>query len=188
MKDQRSPTEDDEPWWALGLTPKPGGNPPDIPPHFLYDPEDDVYWNPLRPSWMRPRTTPPVIDRRVLPDGEVEEWERPATIPDDFIYDPETHSYYPPGEPSMFDAEAFMREFREEMDNRSEEERRKGLITVDQLRAAGALDFPAAWRKSLGGGERDLFSDLVDDDAPSSEKQQPPRTDADSDKAADELP
>ena len=28
------------------------------------------------------------------------------------------------------------------------------LITVDELRAAGALDVPAAWRKSLGGEER----------------------------------
>ena len=37
----------------------------------------------------KPRTTPPVIDRRVLPNGEVEEWERGPTIPDDFIYDPE---------------------------------------------------------------------------------------------------
>lgn len=41
------------------------------------------------------------------------------------------------------------------------------LITVDELRAAGALDVPPAWRKSLGAApvERDLFSDLEDDDA-----------------------
>lgn len=39
------------------------------------------------------------------------------------------------------------------------------LISVDELRAAGALDVPPAWRKSLGGAaERDLFSDLVDDE------------------------
>ncbi len=47
---------------------------------------------------------------------------------------------------------------------------RPHLISVDELRAAGALDVPAAWRKSLGGddaGERDLFSSLRDDDAPS---------------------
>jgi hypothetical protein len=37
------------------------------------------------------------------------------------------------------------------------------LITVDELRAAGALDVPAAWRKSLGE-ERDLFSELIGDD------------------------
>jgi hypothetical protein len=30
------------------------------------------------------------------------------------------------------------------------------LITVDELRAAGALEVPDAWRKSLGV-ERDLF-------------------------------
>ena len=28
------------------------------------------------------------------------------------------------------------------------------LISVDELRSAGALDVPAAWRKSLGGEER----------------------------------
>ena len=33
------------------------------------------------------------------------------------------------------------------------------LISVDELRAAGALDVPAAWRKSLGG-EPDLFAGL----------------------------
>jgi hypothetical protein len=38
------------------------------------------------------------------------------------------------------------------------------LITVDELRAAGALDVPASWRKSLGPEERDLFSDLIEED------------------------
>lgn len=38
------------------------------------------------------------------------------------------------------------------------------LISRDELLAAGALDVPPAWRKSLGGGERDLFSDIGDDD------------------------
>lgn len=46
--------------------------------------------------------------------------------------------------------------------------KRPHLISVDELRAAGALDVPPAWRKSLGGPlggnvERDLFSDLLDD-------------------------
>ncbi len=41
----------------------------------------------------------------------------------------------------------------------------KLLITVDELRAAGALDVPAAWRKSLGG-ERDLFADVSEDASP----------------------
>jgi hypothetical protein len=37
------------------------------------------------------------------------------------------------------------------------------LISVDELRAAGALDVPPAWRNSLGGEERDLFSELIGD-------------------------
>jgi hypothetical protein len=36
------------------------------------------------------------------------------------------------------------------------------LITVDELRAAGALDVPAAWRKSLRN-EPDLFTDVSED-------------------------
>jgi hypothetical protein len=50
------------------------------------------------------------------------------------------------------------------------------LISVDELRAAGALDVPAAWRKSLSRKqERDLFSDLIDDDdAPGAEE--PPQS------------
>lgn len=39
------------------------------------------------------------------------------------------------------------------------------LISVDELRAAGALDVPAAWRKSLGK-ERDLFAELPGHDSP----------------------
>ncbi|HXY35797.1 MAG TPA: hypothetical protein VEI07_16300 [Planctomycetaceae bacterium] len=46
------------------------------------------------------------------------------------------------------------------------------LITVDELRAAGALDVPPAWRKSLGV-ERDLFTDLFKDDDAGSEERQP---------------
>ena len=41
------------------------------------------------------------------------------------------------------------------------------LISVDELRAAGALDVPAKWRKSLAietTRERDLFSDLIDEE------------------------
>lgn len=47
------------------------------------------------------------------------------------------------------------------------------LISVDELRAAGALDVPAAWRKSLGKEERDLFSDLIDDDDTSDKQHEP---------------
>lgn len=50
------------------------------------------------------------------------------------------------------------------------------LISADELRAAGALDVPASWRKSLGGEpERLLFGD--DDMLP--EKQPPPPHEAD---------
>jgi hypothetical protein len=38
------------------------------------------------------------------------------------------------------------------------------LISVDELRAAGALDVPASWRKSLGG-EREQMTLFGDDDA-----------------------
>ncbi len=51
------------------------------------------------------------------------------------------------------------------------------LITVDELRAAGALDVPAAWRKSLGE-ERDLFTDVLEEDDPRSQKRQRLQTDA----------
>jgi hypothetical protein len=37
------------------------------------------------------------------------------------------------------------------------------LITVDELRAAGALDVPKAWRKSLGEG-KNLFDQSSDDE------------------------
>jgi len=46
------------------------------------------------------------------------------------------------------------------------------LISVDELRAAGALDVPAAWRKSLGV-ERDPAPNLFGDDDGGSEEQQP---------------
>jgi hypothetical protein len=52
------------------------------------------------------------------------------------------------------------------------------LISVDELRAAGALDVPAAWRKSLGL-ERDLFSDLFPDDEARSEEQEETAVDPD---------
>jgi hypothetical protein len=40
------------------------------------------------------------------------------------------------------------------------------LISVEELRAAGALDVPASWRKSLGNDryvDQPLFADLDDD-------------------------
>ena len=59
------------------------------------------------------------------------------------------------------------------------------LISVDELRAAGALDVPAKWRKSLGV-ERDLFSRFGDDDM-LPEKQQAP-DEPDRNACADEGP
>ena len=61
------------------------------------------------------------------------------------------------------------------------------LITVDELRAAGALEVPATWRKSLGV-ERDLFSGLFGDDDMLPEKQESTPSDADGDVSTDELP
>jgi hypothetical protein len=60
------------------------------------------------------------------------------------------------------------------------------LISVDELRAAGALDVPAGWRKSLRV-ERDLFSGLFADDEARSEERMPPRVDEDVDGSADEV-
>jgi hypothetical protein len=59
------------------------------------------------------------------------------------------------------------------------------LISVDELRAAGALDVPTAWRKSLGV-DRDLFSGLfADDDRPEVEESTP--RDVEEDDSADKL-
>ncbi len=64
------------------------------------------------------------------------------------------------------------------------------LISVDGLRAAGALDVPPAWRKSLSAGlvQRDLFSDLVEDEEPDPDDQAPPAGDEDADEDFDQLP
>jgi hypothetical protein len=107
-----------------------------------------------------------VIDRRVLPSGEVEEWERAATIPDDFIYDPEIDAYYPPGEPVTWDFEAQRREF--------EEARRRGdfgdggLISRDELLGAQAVSPPPSQRKARPSRpprneQLDLFAGLEED-------------------------
>lgn len=54
------------------------------------------------------------------------------------------------------------------------------LISEAELRAAGALDVPPAWRKSLGGQpeQRDLFSNLADDDDTTREPDEPSDADA----------
>lgn len=119
-------------------------------------------------KWPRPpRTTPPVIDRRVLPNGEVEEWERCATIPEDFIYDPDTDAYFAPGEPGYDDAEERLKELQQII--RELPTDGPHLISVDMLRAMGALDCPPEWRKSLGvpkpkPQQGSLFDGLDDDE------------------------
>ena len=64
--------------------------------------------------------------------------------------------------------------------------KKKHLISVDELRAAGALDVPPAWRKSLGG-ERDQSQGLLWDDTPS-EEEEPTSPDPDDDESEDEIP
>jgi len=108
-----------------------------------------------------------VIDRRVLPNGEVEEWERGPTIPDDFIYDPVDHSYYPPGEPTEWNSEVY-----EENVRRFFEERRNAPpIPRPQSRLpAGTLKGPSKRRKSLRV-ERGLLFDLsADEDSATAEQ------------------
>ena len=85
-------------------------------------------------------------------DDDKKEPPRPRTIPDDFLWDEELQAWYAPGDPSTFDIEAWGREF-EEMRRRGDFAG-GGLISVDELRAVGALDVPPEWRKSLGGEER----------------------------------
>ncbi len=94
---------------------------------------------------------------------------RPGTIPADFLWDPEAQAWYPPGTPSDFDLEAF----RRNLDKVLEELRKLPPPPPEKLRVPpGTLDVPPAWRKSLGAGERDLFSDLTEDDE-NAEEQQP---------------
>jgi hypothetical protein len=52
------------------------------------------------------------------------------------------------------------------------------LISVDELRAAGALEVPPAWRKSLHV-ERDLFSGLFGDRDTRPDEQEPTPSDSD---------
>lgn len=56
------------------------------------------------------------------------------------------------------------------------------LISADELRAAGALDVPAAWRNSLDV-ERDLFSGLIDEEISNTGDQEPSQGDMDDDGA-----
>lgn len=68
------------------------------------------------------------------------------------------------------------------------------LISVDELRAVGALDVPPAWRKSLQverKPSRGLFDDVEDDPEPVKQQLMPSDPDddeSDDDESADELP
>jgi hypothetical protein len=95
----------------------------------------------------------------ISPDSS--EPPRPRTIPDDFIWDEETQGWYPPGEPSNYDPTEWRRRFEEA---RQRGEFDGGLISVDDLRAAGALDIPPEWRKSLASESRYTLPGFDDDE------------------------
>ncbi len=59
------------------------------------------------------------------------------------------------------------------------------LISVDELRAAGALEVPASWRKSLGG-ESDLFSNVREDASPRPNEPSRVKVDIDDEAPSDE--
>lgn len=119
-------------------------------------------------------------------DEEPVRFSRPQPSMDEYLeYDPETDSYYAPGEPSDWNPEAWSREF----EKTCKEVRGGGLISRDDLLAAGALDVPAAWRKSLGvmhDDQPDLFSGLLDEDDSLPENHEPTPGDQDGDASAED--
>ena len=56
------------------------------------------------------------------------------------------------------------------------------LISVDELRAAGALDVPAEWRKSLGGERRFTLPGFDDDEDAGSQSDAPCDSENDADR------
>lgn len=112
---------------------------------------------------------------------------RPRTIPDDFIWNPEYEAWFAPGVPSDLPPGYFSERLDEILKKIAASGERRGLISVHELRAAGALNGPAARRKSLSRKspgrpreQRDLFSDLSDADDALPEKQPPTTHDPDS--------
>ena len=103
---------------------------------------------------------------------DTKEPPRPRTIPDDFLWDEQVQGWYPPGEPSTYDHEAWRREF-EEMRRRGDFGQ-GGLISRDELLAAGALNVSRGKRKTLGG-ERDHLPLFPDDDESGDTQQAGPR-------------
>ena len=110
-----------------------------------------------------------------------EEPPRPRTVPFDFIWDPEAQAWYPPGTPSNFDLEAWRRNFEQTL----EELRKLPPTPPEKLRVPpGTLDVPPAWRKSLGQ-ERDLFSEMLDEDTSGPEKRRAVEVDPGDEASAD---
>jgi hypothetical protein len=107
----------------------------------------------------------------------------PPGIPPEFVYDPEYDAYFAPGEESTFDLEAFSRN----LDKVIEEAGCGGLITADELRAAGALYSPGARRKSRSNksNQRDLFSDVVEDAGPRPNEPSQAKADTDAKASSD---
>ena len=103
---------------------------------------------------------------------------RPGTIPDDFIWDSKRECWYPPGEPSPWDAAAEMRKVMEAIRRaKLEDAGGPGFISAEELFGAEGLkdrQEGRARRKSLRHepAERDLFSDLADDEDTPSEEQE----------------
>src|SRR5205823_5303648 len=112
---------------------------------------------------------------RVLPNGQVEEWERTPTIPDDFIYDPVTHSYSAPGEPTEWNAEVY-----EENVRRYLEERAGAPPTPEEQQPvpAGTLGGTAKRRKSRSGGPKQQLGLFDDEDTVTAEQESPADDDA----------
>jgi hypothetical protein len=92
--------------------------------------------------------------------GDSNEPPRPKTIPDDFLWDPVEEGWYPPGEASTWDSAAWRREFEEA--RRRGDFGQGGLISRDELLAAGALNVSRGKRKTLGG-KRDHLPLFPDD-------------------------
>lgn len=60
------------------------------------------------------------------------------------------------------------------------------LITVDELREAGALDVPAAWRKSLGENRQSELTPGLFDEGVQPEGRRLTQSDADNDEFVDD--
>lgn len=131
-------------------------------------------------------------DRRVNSNGEIEEWERPKTIPDDFIYDPELDGYLAPGEPADLTGGETFEEFCARIDKIVAEGREEGgphLISADELFAGRQRNSPPVRRRSpkaTNPAQRDLFSDLTDEEDAAAEAQPRSPIATDGDASADD--